>query len=293
MTQLSKSGIIGGLLCAIMALMMIMIGAAGVRAQAIYDSVPGLKKIDVLEHLGDTIPMDVVVTDDAGETVTLGRYFKTGSPVILILAYYECPMLCNLVMNGLAQTAGKLPWLPGREYRIVTVSINPAESLSLARGKKENYIREFGRPGTDSGWTFCLATGDQSRKLAKAVGFEYYYDEQQKQYAHPAVLTILTGAGVVSRYLYGIEFKERDLRLALVEASEGKIGTTMDRIILACYHYDPEAGGYVLMAYTFMKVGGGLTIALLLLFLTFLWRRDRRRQTTPAAEPPSTGQTPR
>lgn len=286
----NQSGYTRGLL---FALLLTLVGAVFVQAQAIDDSVTALRKVNVLEHLGDTIPMDVVVTNDAGETVTLGRYFKSGSPVILVLAYYECPMLCNLVMNGLTQTAKKLAWLPGQEYRIVTVSINPAESLSLARGKKENYIREFGRPEADSGWTFCIAAEDQSRKLAKAIGFEYYYDEHQKQYAHPAVITILTGAGVISRYLYGIEFKERDLRLALVEASEGKIGTTMDRIILACYHYDPNAGGYVLMAYSIMKIGGVLTILFLALFLTFLWRRDRRRQTSPEIKPPSTGPTSR
>ncbi len=293
MTRLSKSWIKGCVRHATMALMMIMIGAAGVWAQVVSDSIPGIKRVDVLERLGGTIPLDVVVTNDLGQTIPLREYFKPGRPVILVLAYYECPMLCNLVMNGLTQTARQLAWLPGHEYQIITVSINPADSLSLARAKKENYIRDFGRPQADSGWVFCIATADQSKKLADAIGFEYYYDEHQKQYAHPALIIILTGDGVISRYLYGIEFKERDVRLALIEASRGKIGTTIDHIILACYHYDATAGSYVLMAYTIMRVGGVLTVILLALFLTFLWRRDRRRRTPTGPQPPDTEQTPR
>jgi len=293
MTPRSKSWVRRCRRYAAAALMMIIIGAAGVRAQTVSDSIPGIKRVNVLERLGDTIPLDIVVTNDLGQTVPIRQYFEPGRPVILVLAYYECPMLCNLVMNGLTQTARKLAWLPGHEYQIITVSINPAESLSLAQAKKENYIRDFGRPGADSGWVFCIAAGGQSKRLADAIGFEYYYDEHQKQYAHPAVITILSGDGVISRYLYGIEFKERDLRLALVEASHGKIGTTIDHIILTCYHYDPAAGGYVLMAYTIMRIGGALTIVLLTLFLIFLWRRYRRRPAPTGMQPPDTEQTPR
>jgi protein SCO1/2 len=277
----------------IAALAIYLLDTIGATAQTVSDSVPILQKVNVVEHLGDTIPLDVAVTNDAGEQVMMGRYFTPGRPVVLILAYYECPMLCNLVMNSLTQTAKQLLWLPGKEYQIVTVSINPAESLSLARGKKDNYIRDFGRPEAAAGWAFCIAAEDQSRKLADAVGFKYYYDEHQKQYAHPAVITILTGSGVISRYLYGIEFKERDLRLALLEASEGKIGTTVDRILLYCYHYDPNAGGYVLMAGTIMRVGGLFTIVLLALFLGLLWRREGWRRRGSRQKPPSNGTTAR
>ena len=277
----------------IAALAIYLLGTIGAAAQTISDSVPILQKVNVVEHLGDTIPLDVAVTNDVGEKVMMGRYFTPGRPVVLVLAYYECPMLCNLVMNSLTQTAKQLSWLPGQEYQIVTVSINPAESFSLARGKKDNYIRDFGQPEAAAGWDFCIAAEDQSRKLADAVGFKYYYDELQKQYAHPAVITILTGSGVISRYLYGVEFKERDLRLALLEASEGKIGTTVDRILLYCYHYDPNAGGYVLMAGTIMRTGGLFTIVLLALFLGLLWRREGGRRRRSRSEPPSNGTTAR
>jgi len=277
----------------IAALAIYLLGTIGAAAQTISDSVPILQKVNVVEHLGDTIPLDVAVTNDAGEQVMMDRYFTPGRPVVLVLAYYECPMLCNLVMNSLTQTAKQLSWLPGQEYQIVTVSINPAESFSLARGKKDNYIRDFGQPEAAAGWDFCIAAEDQSRKLADAVGFKYYYDELQKQYAHPAVITILTGSGVISRYLYGVEFKERDLRLALLEASEGKIGTTVDRILLYCYHYDPNAGGYVLMAGTIMRTGGLFTIVLLALFLGLLWRREGGRRRRSRSEPPSNGTTAR
>ena len=277
----------------IAALAIYLLGTIGAAAQTVSDSVPILQKVNVVEHLGETIPLGVAVTNDAGEKVMMGRYFTPGRPVVLVLAYYECPMLCNLVMNSLTQTAKQLSWLPGQEYQIVTVSINPAESFSLARGKKDNYIRDFGQPEAAAGWDFCIAAEDQSRKLADAVGFKYYYDELQKQYAHPAVITILTGSGVISRYLYGVEFKERDLRLALLEASEGKIGTTVDRILLYCYHYDPNAGGYVLMAGTIMRTGGLFTIVLLALFLGLLWRREGGRRRRSRSEPPSNGTTAR
>lgn len=254
-----------------------------VSAQVVLENDSTLQKMDVVEHLGDTIPMDIPLIDDAGRARVTGDYFQDGRPVLLILGYYSCPMLCNLVLNGATEAAKKLSWMPGKEYHILYVSIDPLETAILAAAKKENYVENFGRSETSDGWTFCVTSEADSRRLADAVGFRYFYDARQKQYAHPAVLTILTGRGVVSRYLYGIEFKERDMKMALLEASSGRIGTTLDRIILYCYHYDPEAGGYVVMAGNVMKLGGGLTLVGMALFLAFLWWREQKRKTVPSA----------
>ncbi len=254
------------------------------QGQLIKESEPSLQGIDVVEHLGDTIPMDVILTNDAGEEVRLDRYFETNKPTVLIMAYYTCPMLCNLVMNGVAQAARAIPWDPGDEYQILTVSIDPTEMVSLAAAKKKNYLENIGRKGIENGWTFFVGTEDQSRRLAEAVGFKYYYDEEQKQYAHAAVIMILTDHGVISRYLYGIEFRERDFRLALLEASEGKIGSTIDRVLLYCFHYDPDAGGYVIFAANVMKLGGLLTLILLTVFLGLFWVREMRRRRRTALQ---------
>jgi protein SCO1/2 len=252
--------------------------------QVIKDDDPALKGIDVLEHPGDTIPLDIALTNDKGEAVTLDKYFSDGKPVVLIMAYYTCPMLCNLVLNGVVEAARDMSLTPGRDYRLLTVSIDPTETFDLAAAKKKNYVNSLGRPEAVEGWTFFVADGNQSRRLADAIGFMYYYDDEHQQYAHPALITILTGSGVISRYLYGIEFKERDLKLALMEASEEKIGNTFDRVLLYCYHYDPDAGGYTVLAGNVMKVGGILTLAGLAVFLGIFWLWEWRRRSIRAKD---------
>jgi protein SCO1/2 len=260
-------------------MMAVMVFASSVCGQVINPDDPALRGIDVIEHLGDTIPLDLVLTNDAGEEVLLGQYFSEGKPVLLIMAYYTCPMLCNLVMNGVTEGVRDISLSPGEDYNILTVSIDPTETLELAAAKKKNYVNSFDREGAGEGWTFFIASEDQSRKLADAVGFKYYYDEDLQQYAHAAVVTVLSGKGVISRYLYGIEFKSRDVKLAMLEASEGKIGTTMDRILLFCYHYDPDSGGYTLFATNVMKLGGLVTLVFMTILLSWLWWRERRRRT--------------
>ncbi len=253
--------------------------------QALRDDDPALKGMDVEERLGDTIPFDVNLVNDRGDSVTLGQYFGDKKPAVLVMAYYTCPMLCNLVLNGVSDAIGAMPLAPGKDYRVLTVSIDPRDSVALAAAKKKNYLAELNRDGADSGWTYFVTSADQSKRLADAIGFKYYYIEDKDQYAHPAVITVVSPAGVVSRYLYGIEFNPRDLRLALVEASEGKIGTTVDRILLYCYHYDPDAGGYTLLAFNVMKLGGVLTLVLLVLFLGVFWIRESRRRSRNKAQP--------
>jgi protein SCO1 len=253
------------------------------QAQLIQPLPPAeLKAVDVTEHLGEKIPLDLTFTNDAGEKVKLGDYFKPGRPVILVLAYYECPMLCTLVLNGVADGLHDLDWTPGDKFQVLTISIDSTETAQLAHAKRENLLPVVGKPGSEDGWRFFVGDGPDIRTLAQSVGFQYYYDPQLKQYAHPAVVMVLSGDGRISRYLYGIEFKKQDLKLALLEASEGKIGTTIDRIILFCYHYNPEAKGYVLFATNLMKIAGIITVIAIALFLFILWRREPRKEADQA-----------
>ena len=252
------------------------------QAQTVQTNPPELRGIDVEEHLGNRIPLDLTFINDQGETESIGRYFNQGKPVVLIMAYYECPMLCTLVLNGLAFGVNQLGWTPGEEFQILTVSINPVETHELAAAKKTNLLRTLDKKGIENGWRFFVGSEDQVKALADAIGFKYYYDEHQKQFAHPAVATILTSDGRVSRYLYGVEFKKQDLRLALLEASEGKIGSTIDRIILYCFHYDPNARGYVPFATNIMKLGGLMTLVAMGALLSVFWVREHRRKSAHA-----------
>jgi len=258
------------------------------RSQVAEMNPQDLQSIDVIEHSGDSIPLDLTFVNDRGETVKLGDYFNRGKPVILILAYYDCPMLCTFVLNGMSDGVRKLGWSPGDKFQMVTVSIDPRETPELAAGKKKVYLDNLSLPVKGDGWAFLVGEESQSKSLANALGFKYYYDSKNKQYAHPAVAFVLTADGRISRYLYGIDFKPRDLKLSLIEASEGKIGSTIDRIILYCYHYDPKAGGYVVFATNIMKIGGALTLIVLVIFLAVMWRVERRKRSSVAAAKQST-----
>ncbi len=234
-----------------------------------------LEKVGVEEHLGRAVDMNLSFIAENGYPVKLGDFFHEGRPVILDLVYYSCPMLCNLVLNSQTSAMREIPWTPGREYEVVTISIDPTETFELARQKKATYLASYERQ--TSGWHFLTDHDGNAKKLAEQVGFHYTYDEAAHQYAHQAAIMILTPDGKLSRYLYGIDFRPRDLRLALTEASQGKSSLSVDRLLLFCYHYDPQARAYVLFATNLMKAGGALTILVLGLFLWRLWRRDRVR----------------
>ena len=236
---------------------------------------PPVSGIDVVEHLGQPVPLDLEFTNDEGKKVKLADYFHQGKPVVIVLAYYNCPMLCTLVLNGLADAAKQNKWLPGKDYQIVTVSIDTSETAELAGIKRKNYLDYLARPDGNDGWRFHVGEQSPIDTLAKALGFKYFYVEERKEFAHPAVLFVMSEDGRISRYLYGIQFNERDFRLALVEASEGKVGNTIDRLLLYCFHYDPNAKGYVVMAMNVMKLGGLATMVILGIFLLVLWKRDR------------------
>ncbi len=234
-----------------------------------------LEKIDVKEHLGETIPLDLEFITSDGDTVILESFFHQDKPIILVLAYYNCPMLCTLVLNGMVEAARQIPLDPATDYQVVVVSIDSTETPPLAAKKKTNYVASLARPGAEQGLVFTVGEGQSSRVLAQSVGFKYYWDEKSEQWAHPAVLTFLTPEGKISRYLYGIQYKPNDIRLGLLEASKGNVGSTLEKVILYCYHYDPDSQGYVLFAANVMKLGGIFTVVVLVLFLGFLWTRER------------------
>jgi len=228
---------------------------------------PQLENVGVDEHLGRNIDLDLTFIAENGYPVALRDFFHKGKPVILDLIYYQCPMLCNLILNGQAQVMREIPWNPGDQYEVVTISIDPNESFDLARKKKETYLASFNRPA--SGWHFLCDKDDNAKKLAEQIGYHYRYDPVQDQFAHPASIFILTPEGKLARYLYGTRFRPMDVRFALAEASEGRATMTVEKILLFCYHYDPKAQGYVMFASNVMKIGGALTV---LLIGWFLWR---------------------
>lgn len=250
------------------------------NSQIIEDDPAQLRGIDIEEHLHDIIPLDFTFTDDEGDSVQLGEYFNNGKPVIIILGYYACPMLCNLVMNGVSEVVNESSLKFGEDYQIVSVSIDPRETEVLAAAKKKNYLNNIDDVKDTGSWDYLTGKEDQSKALADAIGFKYYYDEEKDLYAHAAVLTVLTEQGKISRYLYGIKYEKRDFRMAIIEASQGKVGNTIDRIILYCYRYDPDAGGYVIFAGNLMRLSGAITLGILASFLGLLWFRERRKKTS-------------
>jgi protein SCO1/2 len=234
-----------------------------------------LEGIGVDEHLGRTVDLNLEFIAENGYPVKLKDYFSKGKPVILDLIYYTCPMLCNLVLNGQMQVMREIPWTPGNEYEVVTISINPEESFDVSRRKKETYVGSFGRPAP--GWHFLVDRNDNAKKLAEQIGYHYRYDPTQEQYAHPASIFILTPEGKISRYLYGTRFRPLDVRFALAEASENRTSMTVEKVLLFCYQYDPTKHAYVMFATNIMKIGGALTILIVGWFLWRMFRMERER----------------
>lgn len=269
----------GTLVVLVMAI--VSLAPAAARAQLAEGLPAELEGMGIDDKPGAELPKDVVLKDAAGKPVALGSFFDGTRPTVLTLAYYSCPMLCTLVLNAVNNGLKDVAWNMGNEYRVVTISIDPRDTPEIAGEKQANYLRDYGRAAGSDAWTFL--TGDEAsvRKVADAIGFKYRWDEPTQQYVHAAAAFVLTPDGKVSRTLYGIEFPGRDLRLALVEASGGKIATAVDRLLLFCFHYDPQARGYVLAATRVMRAGGVLTALLLVLWLLRLWRGERPRPLTP------------
>ena len=233
--------------------------------------------VDVKEHLAAPVPMDLVFEDQNGKAATLKDYFDGTVPVVLTMNYSNCPMLCSLQLTALVEGLKKVDWAIGKDYRMVTVSYDPAETQELAHRTHARYLAQYGRPGSEGGWHFLHGSEANVKAMAKALGISYSYNEARKEYVHPATVVLTTPSGKIDRYLYGLDYPEKTLHLSLVESSEGKIGTTVDQLILFCFHYDASEGRYAPIARNIMRAGGGVTVFMLAGFLTVLSRRDKKR----------------
>jgi protein SCO1/2 len=241
-----------------------------------------LEGIALTERLNAQLPKGLAFTDSSGKTVLLEELVGKGRPTLLTFNYSNCPMLCSLQLGGLSKGLGKLAWVAGGgEFDIVTLSLDPKETTETARRTKERYVREVGKPETARGWSFLVGSEANVRAVADAVGFHYAYNEQRGEYVHAAVVTVLSPTATVARYLYGLEYDARTLRLAIAEASAGKVGGFTERLLLFCFHYDATEGRYAPVARNIMKLGGGVAVLALGALLAVLWSaelRTRRRQ---------------
>ena len=235
---------------------------------------PRLQNVGIEQHLDAQVPPDLIFRDDTGKTVKLGDYFGR-KPIILNLVYYNCTMLCGEALAGLASAMRLIKFDVGNEFDVVTVSFDPRETPDMAAAKKIDYVKRYGRPNAASGWHFLTGQPDAINALTKTVGFQYQYDAQSNQYAHATAIMVLTPQGRISRYFYGVDFPPKDLRMGLVEASQGKIGNAVDAVLLYCYHYDPGTGKYGAMVSNILRLAAAATMVLLGGLLLILWRLDR------------------
>lgn len=234
-----------------------------------------LQEVGLDQKLNAQVPLDLKFKDEDGRTVTLGQYFGK-RPVILTLNYYECPMLCTEVLNGLVSSLSVMNFTIGKEFDVVTVSFDPRDTPELARQKKAAYLRRYKRAGAESGWHFLTGADHEIAVLTRAVGFRYAYNAKAGQFAHASGVMVATPEGRLSHYFYGIEYGPRDLRLSLVEASDHKIGSAVDQVLLACFHYDPSSGRYSMTIMTLVRAAGLLTVGLIAGAIVVMRRRERR-----------------
>lgn len=234
---------------------------------------PMLQQVGIEQRLNGQVPLDLKFRDETGKTVQLKDYFGK-RPVILNLVYYQCPMLCGEVLSGLTSSLQLVPFDVGKQFEVVTLSFDPRETPQMARDKKNTFLPRYHREGAGQGWHFLTGEAKEIEALTKAVGFDYQYDPKIQQYAHATAIMVLTPQGKISRYLYGVEFPPKDVRLALVEASENKIGSPIDQVLLYCYHYDPATGKYGAVVMNVMRLAGGVTVLILGAFMLVMFRRD-------------------
>jgi protein SCO1 len=238
-----------------------------------------LREIGFDQHIGRRLPLDELVRAEDGRVAPLREYFGT-RPVVLLFAYYSCPMLCTLVVNGLASAVDVLSLEPGRDFDVVVLSFDPHDTPSAAAAKKTAYLERYKRTGANAGAHFLTADPPSIDHLTKAAGFRYVWDAQTNQFAHPTGIIVVTPDGRLGRYLFGIDYGPRDLRLALVEASAGRVGTAVDSLLLYCYHYDPMTGRYGLLVMRTLRVAGVATVLALGAFIAVMVRRERRNGGT-------------
>jgi protein SCO1/2 len=264
--------------------LVVWLTTAGAARAQLNLPLPQIDGVGVDEKLGDTVPLDLEFVDDSGSRTYLGKYLDGTRPVILSLNYSRCPMLCNLQLGKLIETFQKLDWSIGREFDVVSVSIDPTETPEKARTAKTNYLKTYRRMESKDGVHFLVGTESNIRQLAQSVGFKYKYLPEVNEYSHAAVCMVCTPSGKLSRYLYGVEFPVETLRMALLEASEGKIGTTFEQFLLYCFHYNPNAGVYSVQARRVASLLGGVTVVAILAICVPYWIFDPHRRKTAAAK---------
>ncbi len=247
---------------------------SGITSPPVNERPPLLQNVGIAQHLDSQIPADLTFVDDSGKPVKLGGYFGR-KPLILNLVYFNCTMLCGQELAGLASAMRLIKFDVGNEFDVITVSFDPRETPAMAAAKKNDYVARYGRANAASGWHFLTGQAPAIDALTKAVGFQYQYDSRTNQYAHATAIVVLTPQGRISRYLYGVDFPPKDLRLALVEASQEKIGNPVDAVLLYCYHYNPQTGKYGAVISNILRLAGAVTILIIGGMLLILWRLDR------------------
>ena len=246
-----------------------------------------LNGVGIAQHLNEQLPLNLTFTDDAGKQVQLSSYFGK-KPAILALVYYQCPMLCSEELNGLTGALQMVNFVPGKDFSVIVVSIDPTEGTELAAAKKRSYLKRYGHPETAAGWHFMTGTQPNIDALTKAVGFGYVKipgpDGRLTQFAHASSIQIVTPEGKLAQYYMGVEYSPKDLRLGLVEASANRIGSPVDNILTYCYHYDPQTNKHSLIVARVVQLGGLVTVLLLGGFMLAMFRRDARKDDQPGTE---------
>ena len=244
-------------------------------------TMPGpLREVGYDQRIGEQVPLNLTFRDEAGRNVRLGDYFQK-KPVLLVLAYYHCPMLCDMVLQGVVTTLKPLTFDAGKEFDVVVASIDPDETPEMAAEQERDILARYGRAGGAEGFHFLTGPQASIDALTRAVGFRYVYEKERDEYAHPAGLVILTPSGKVSRYLFGIDFPPRDVRLGLIESTAGTLGSAVDSLLLYCYHYNPAIGRYSTAVFNILRLAAGVTVAGLLALVLVLRRRESRRADPP------------
>ncbi len=238
-----------------------------------------LKTIGIEQKLGAQMPLDADLSDEDGRTVKLGSYFNTGRPVIIAFVYYECPMLCNQVLNGLTGALKGMNLDAGKDFDVVAISFDARENdkTDLAKNKKASYVERYGRTGAEKGWHFLTGTQESIDKVTSAAGFNYKWDEKSNQFAHAAAIMVATPEGKLSRYFYGIDYAPKDLKFGLMDSTANRIGNPAEQLLLYCFHYDPATGKYGLAILRVMRAGGVLTLMLMGVMGFVFWRRNKKK----------------
>lgn len=235
-----------------------------------------IEEVGIVEKLGDIVPSDIVFTDENGVERPLSHYLEKGRPVLLNLIYFNCPSLCNLILNGVTDAMKDLRWVPGKEFEVLTVSIAHEEGHELAAMKKRSYVNALGKPEAADGWHFLTGSEEAIQQLTEAVGYRFMWSEEANEYLHGSAIIFISDEGKISRYLYGVQFAELDIRNALFDTANGRVGSTLERIALFCFTYDPDSRSYVPYAANIMKLGGAVVLLALGIFLGIFWIRERK-----------------